>query len=97
MTRTWLTLILAMMLASTALAESAVPAAATMELTQLLKEFLEGASRNDVAVHDRFWADDLIYTRSAGVRLGKAEILENARSGPTATAEASTTYIPELS
>jgi putative cell wall-binding protein len=37
------------------------------ELTKLLNEFLAGASRNDAAVHDRFWADDLIYTRSTGV------------------------------
>jgi hypothetical protein len=32
------------------------------ELTSLLKEFLTSASRNDPAVHDRFWADDVIYT-----------------------------------
>ena len=36
------------------------------ELTKLLNDFLAGASRNDIAMHDRFWADDLIYTRSAG-------------------------------
>src|SRR5258707_993232 len=29
------------------------------ELTKLLNEFLAGASRNDAAVHDRFWADDV--------------------------------------
>lgn len=32
------------------------------ELTKLLNDFLAGAGRNDVAMHDRFWADDLIYT-----------------------------------
>ena len=42
------------------------------ELTRLLNVFLAGAGRNDAAVHDRFWADDLIYTRSAGSRIGKA-------------------------
>jgi len=26
------------------------------ELTELLKQFLEGAGRNDVAMHERFWA-----------------------------------------
>jgi ketosteroid isomerase-like protein len=62
----------------------AAPAAA--ELTQLLNDFLAGASRNDVAAHERFWADDLVYTRSAGVRVGKAEILANARAGPEAAA-----------
>lgn len=51
-------------------------------LTQLLKDFLEGASRSDPNVHDRFWAPDLIYTRSAGVRVGKADIMRDLRSAP---------------
>jgi len=49
------------------------------ELTRLLNEFLAGAGRNDAAVHDRFWADDLIYTRSAGVRTNKEEILKGLK------------------
>jgi ketosteroid isomerase-like protein len=49
-------------------------------LTLLLKEFLIGASQNNAAVHDRFWADDLIYTRSAGVRTTKAELMKNLRN-----------------
>ena len=85
MKRILLTLMIVLMLTPVVSARAAAPAAE--ELTRLLKEFLDGASRNDVKVHERFWADDLIYTRSAGVRMGKAEILENARSGPTATAE----------
>jgi hypothetical protein len=52
------------------------------ELTSLLQEFLAGASRNDPAVHDRFWADDLIYTGSAGRRRSKAEIMSDVRSAP---------------
>jgi ketosteroid isomerase-like protein len=52
------------------------------ELTKLLNEFLAGASRNDPAVHDRFWADDVIYTGSAGRRRGKAEIMHDVRSAP---------------
>ncbi len=50
------------------------------ELTALLNEFLAGAGRNDAAVHDRFWADDLIYTRSAGVRTNKEELMRGVRS-----------------
>ena len=46
-------------------------APAADELTALLKEFLAGASRNDAAIHDRFWAEDLIYTGSAGRRRGR--------------------------
>ncbi len=44
-------------------------------LVQLLLDFLEGASVGDAAMHDRFWADDLIYTSSSGERYGKAEIM----------------------
>jgi ketosteroid isomerase-like protein len=52
------------------------------ELTKLLNDFLAGASRNDPAAHERFWADDLIYTRSAGRRVSKAEIMKDVRSAP---------------
>jgi ketosteroid isomerase-like protein len=52
------------------------------ELTRLLTEFLAGASRNDVAAHERFWADDLIYTSSSGRRMGKADILRDLRAAP---------------
>jgi ketosteroid isomerase-like protein len=52
------------------------------ELTKLLNDFLAGASRNDVAMHDRFWADDVIYTGSGGRRRKKAEIMQDVRSAP---------------
>ena len=45
-------------------------------LTQMLNEFLAGASANDLDAHERFWADDLIYTSSSGERFTKAEILQ---------------------
>lgn len=62
------------------------------ELTTLLNEFMAGASVNDAAIHDRFWADDLIYTSSTGRRFGKAEIMagftpDRAPSTTTYTAE----------
>lgn len=44
-------------------------------LTNLLDEFLEGASYNDPQIHERFWAEDLIYTGSAGNRTTKADIM----------------------
>jgi ketosteroid isomerase-like protein len=66
------------------------------ELTKLLKEFLDGASRNDAATHDRFWAEDLIYTGSAGRRIGKADIMRNLRSSPAPRPEdLTTTYSAE--
>jgi hypothetical protein len=48
---------------------------AEAELEQLLDEFLQGASVNNAEMHDRFWADDLIYTSSAGERFGKDNIM----------------------
>jgi hypothetical protein len=57
----------------------AEPAPDAPELTRLLKEFLDGASRNDPGVHDRFWAPDLIYTGSSGRRIGKADIMKDLR------------------
>jgi ketosteroid isomerase-like protein len=66
-------------LASGVLAQTAPDAA---ELTKLLNDFLAGASRNDVAIHERFWADDLIYTRSAGRRVDKAEVMRDVRNSP---------------
>ena len=63
-----------------AVAASAQNAPDAAELTKLLSEFLAGAGRNDPAVHDRFWAEDLIYTRSAGVRTNKEEIMKGVRS-----------------
>ncbi len=66
------------------------------ELTLLLNKFLAGAGRNDAAVHDRFWADDLIYTRGSGERAGKAEIMKSVRSAPAAKPnEPKTVYTAE--
>lgn len=79
MTRLTSTLILLVLVLSSAVAQSAPD---TAELTKLLNDFLAGASRNDPAVHDRFWADDLIYTRSAGRRVTKADIMRDVRSAP---------------
>ena len=63
------------------------PAPDAAELTRMLNEFLAGATRNDAAVHDRFWADDLIYTGSSGRRFGKAELMRNVRSAKPAKPE----------
>jgi hypothetical protein len=57
------------------------------ELTRLLNEFLAGAGRSDAAVHDRFWAEDLIYTRSSGVRTNKPELMKGVRAAPPAKPE----------
>jgi ketosteroid isomerase-like protein len=79
MNKVVLSVICLLVAASAVLAQSAPDAA---ELTKMLNEFLAGASRNDPAAHERFWADDLIYTRSAGRRTNKAEIMHDVRSAP---------------
>jgi hypothetical protein len=66
------------------------------ELTKLLKDFLAGAGRNDAAMHERFWAADLIYTASAGRRIGKADILREVREeGPPKPGGETAVYIAE--
>jgi ketosteroid isomerase-like protein len=72
-------LIMLLAIAAGVCAQTAPDAA---ELTKLLNDFLAGASRNDPAVHESFWADDLIYTRSAGRRVNKEEILRDVRHAP---------------
>src|SRR2546423_8606273 len=80
MKRLLLYAILFLSIASTLPGQTAPDAA---ELSKLLQDFLAGAGRNDAAMHERFWADDLIYTASAGRRVGKADILREVREeGP---------------
>src|SRR5437870_428580 len=67
-----------------------------VELTKLLKDFLDGASRNDAAIHDRFWADDLIYTSASGRRRSKIDIMRDVRSAPAPKpGDQTTTYSAE--
>lgn len=75
-------ILMAFVLASLATVARGQTAKDGAELTKLLNEFLAGASVNDATVHDRFWADDLIYTRSAGVRMNKVLLMKNLRSAP---------------
>jgi ketosteroid isomerase-like protein len=95
MWRQFLTAIVTLFMAGTAWAQGAPPAPDAEELTRLLKYFLDGASRDDIAAHERFWADDLIYTRSAGVRIGKADILADLRAAPAAEPSSPTAYAAE--
>ena len=82
MTRKGFGLALLLVLAGTLAAAQSKPAPAATELTQLLREFLAGAATNDAAIHERFWADDLIYTGSSGRRVGKADILKDVKGAP---------------
>lgn len=48
-------------------------------LRSLLDDFLHGASVGSVEAHERFWADELVYTSSAGTRTNKAAIVDGMR------------------
>jgi len=74
----------------------AAQAPATGELTRLLHEFLTAAGTNDRAVFDRFFAEDVIYTRSAGVTISKADIMKSLSEPRSAGSPASTYDADEI-
>ena len=87
-------LLAGMLLCGHGIAHAAEAAPAARELTELLRSFLDGASRNEIAAHERFWADELVYTSSAGERTNKPEILAGLREAPE-TAEEPLVYSAE--
>ena len=96
MKRTFLLIALFLSLFPALLHAQATPAAA--ELTKLLKEFLAGAGGNDASVHDRFWAEELIYTSAKGVRRTKADIMRDVGAeakAPPKPEEGTTVYTAE--
>ena len=42
----------------------------TQQLTNTVNWFLDGASVNDAEIHDKFWAEELVYTSSNGTFTG---------------------------
>ncbi len=69
------------------------------EITALLTDFLSPERNPTRAAHERFWADDLVYTSSAGKVTNKAEILKSFDEPPKAekgeTAEPEPVYSAE--
>lgn len=56
------------------------------EITSLLREFLTNVDK--VEMHDRFWAEDLIYTSGMGVIRSKADILKGMKESAAKPADA---------
>ncbi len=81
-------------LASTAAPQNAGDTATKERLTAMLRQFLVDAARGNAAGFESFFADDVIYTRSAGVVTNKAEIMKNV-ANLRPTAESKTTYSAE--
>lgn len=93
MKRILLSTILTLVLACGLHAQTAPDAA---ELTKLLHDFLAGASRNAATMHERFWADDLIYTSALGRRKGKEDIMRELREeGPSKAGDEIAVYTAE--
>lgn len=46
----------------------------------LLNSFLANEISDDLSNHDRFWADDLVYTSSSGTRFDKAFIIDGIKA-----------------
>ena len=64
------------------------------DLRSLISQFLTGAGNNDILMFQRFFADDVIYTRNSGQTTTKAAILKSLSQPrkPGATAEPPTHY-----
>lgn len=71
---------------------SAEDQAIAKQLEQRVRDFLRAVPKNDPKIFEDFFADDVIYTRSAGVTVTKADILKNidvrATNEPQATYDA---------
>jgi len=84
--------ILMMLLISDVVADTTVNSEQDRQTLQsLLDEFMLGASSNDRTTHERFWADDLVYTSSSGERFGKQHILDGL-AGSAGSAEPTAQY-----
>jgi uncharacterized protein (TIGR02246 family) len=70
-----------LLLAVAVLAAGAQAQSPEQELRALLDEFLAGAA-TDAAVHQRFWAEDLVYTSAAGQVRSKPDIMKAMRAAP---------------
>lgn len=46
-----------------------------LSVRSAVDHFLYGASVNDKTIHGNFWADDLTYTSSSGIRFGRAQLM----------------------
>lgn len=86
--------VLLLALPSLAAPQHAGDAATKEKLTAMLRQFLVDAAQGNVAGFETFFADDVIYTRSAGVVTNKAEILKNV-AGMRPTAESKSVYSAE--
>ncbi len=83
-----------LLMGSAAAAQEPKESATAHEVTGMLRQFLEDAGSGNRAGFEKFFADDVIYTRSVGVVNTKADIMKGVESLKP-TAESKTTYSAE--
>jgi ketosteroid isomerase-like protein len=81
-------------LCSMAAAGSWAQTKAAAEVNALLREFMAGAGSGDRAIFEKFFADDVIYTRATGVVITKADIM-GSLGKPAPASEGKSTYSAE--
>jgi len=67
---------------------------ATEDVTTLLREFITGAGSGERALFDKFFADDVIYTRASGIVISKADIMASLGK-PVSASEGKSSYSAE--
>lgn len=72
-------ILLTILLATAGFVANPTGASDADDLTQMLQDFLANADKE--AAHESFWADDLVYSSSAGLRFGKADIMAGFEVG----------------
>jgi len=85
---------IAVALGSVAATVTRTQTSGTQEVTALLREFIARAGSGDRAIFDKFFADDVIYTRATGVVITKASIMESLGK-PTPASEGKSSYSAE--
>ena len=90
-------LLLPMVLPSATSSQSPAPSATARELTDMLNQFLADVPKNNPASYDRFFADDVIYTRNTGALTTKADIIKgvSASAGRPPRVGTTTTFTAE--
>jgi len=63
------------------------------QITAKLQHFLANAEKREV--HEDFWADDLVYSSSSGLRFGKADIMQGFDNTAPSDAAPEITYSGE--
>jgi hypothetical protein len=63
------------------------------ELTAMLHEFLANADK--ASAHEMFWAEELVYTSSGGLRFGKSDIMQGFEGAEESDAPPAVIYSGE--